>query len=47
MQLTIQGLPDPGLPRADTPEVYKQRCAALLEHFYEAYTDDGTTPYAA
>jgi type I restriction enzyme R subunit len=30
---------DTGLPRAYTPELYSQKCAAVFEHVYEAYPD--------
>ncbi|MEI8264872.1 MAG: type I restriction endonuclease subunit R [Betaproteobacteria bacterium] len=30
---------DSGLPRAYTPELYNQKCAAVFEHVYERYPD--------
>lgn len=30
---------DTGLPRAYTPELFAQKCAAVFEHVYEAYPD--------
>ena len=47
VQLAIQDLLDQGLPRAYTPDVYKQKCSALFEHFYETYPGAGTAPFAA
>ena len=30
---------DDGLPRAYTPELYKQKCSAVFEHVYESYPE--------
>jgi type I restriction enzyme R subunit len=32
---------DSGLPRAYTPELYNQKCAAVFEHVYERYPERG------
>ena len=32
---------DSGLPRAYTPELYSQKCAAVFEHVYERYPERG------
>ena len=32
---------DSGLPRAYTPELYNEKCAAVFEHVYERYPDRG------
>jgi type I restriction enzyme R subunit len=47
VRLTIEDLLDTGLPRAYEPIVYKQKCSALFEHFYEAYPDFDVSVYAA
>ena len=46
LKLTIEDTLDTGLPRAYTPEVYKQKCSALFEHVYESYTDQSESVYA-
>ena len=35
LQLAIRDTLDAGLPRAHTPEFYKQKCSAVFEHVYE------------
>ena len=42
----IKNLLDAGLPRAYTPELYRQKCSTLFEHFYESYPERGTGVYA-
>ncbi len=46
IKLIIEDLLDTGLPVAYEPLVYKQKCAALFEHFYEAYPDHDASVYA-
>ena len=36
-----------GLPRAYTPELYEQKCAAVFEHVYESYPERNAGVYAA
>lgn len=38
---------DAGLPRACTPEIYKQKCSAVFEHVYESYPKWDAGVYAA
>jgi type I restriction enzyme R subunit len=45
IKLAIEDLLDQGLPRAYTPDLYKQKCSAVFEHFYEAYGDRGASIY--
>ncbi len=45
IKLAIEDLLDQGLPRAYTPDLYKQKCSAVFEHFYEAYGDRGSSAY--
>lgn len=47
VQLAIEDLLDQGLPRAYTPELYRQKCDAVFEHVYERYGDHGASlsPY--
>jgi type I restriction enzyme R subunit len=42
----IKDLLDEGLPRAYSKDMYEQKCAALFEHFYEAYPQRDTGVYA-
>ena len=34
------------LPRAYTPELYRQKCSAVFEHVYESYPERGAGLYA-
>jgi type I restriction enzyme R subunit len=45
VKLAIEDMLDQGLPRAYTPDLYKQKCSAVFEHFYEAYGDKGVSLY--
>lgn len=45
VKLAIEDMLDQGLPRSYTPDLYKQKCSAVFEHFYEAYGDRGVSPY--
>ena len=38
---------DAGLPRAYTPELYRQKCSAAFEHVYESYPESRAGVYAA
>ncbi|MCP9452914.1 MAG: hypothetical protein NNA23_09555 [Nitrospira sp.] len=44
-RLTIEDVLDQGLPRAYTPDLYRQKCAAVFEHVYETYGDRGHSIY--
>jgi len=39
LKLTIEDALDTGLPRAYTPELYRQKCSAVFEHVYETYPE--------
>jgi len=39
LKLAIEDTLDTGLPRAYTPELYKQKCSAVFEHVYESYPE--------
>ena len=43
VKLAIEDVLDQGLPRAYTPDLYKQKCSAVFEHVYEVYGDRGTS----
>jgi type I restriction enzyme, R subunit len=43
----IQDMLDAGLPRAYSTDLYKQKCSAVFEHFYDCYHDRGTNVDAA
>ena len=44
-KVAIEDLLDQGLPRAYTPDLYKQKCSAVFEHVYEVYGDKGASLY--
>jgi type I restriction enzyme R subunit len=37
---------DAGLPRAYSTDLYKQKCSAVFEHFYESYPERDANVYA-
>lgn len=45
VKLAIEDLLDQGLPRAYTPDLYKQKCSAVFEHVYEVYGERGASFY--
>ena len=45
VKLTIEDVLDQELPRAYTPVLYRQKCAAVFEHVYETYEDRGRSIY--
>ncbi len=47
LKLAIEDVLDDGLPRVFSPELYQQKCSAMVEHFYENYPDTGASTYAA
>jgi type I restriction enzyme R subunit len=44
---TIKDLLDAGLPRIYSTDLYKQKCSAMFEHFYESYPERDRNIYAA
>ena len=46
LKLAIEDTLDSGLPRAYTPELYGQKCAAIFEHVYESYPERNAGVYA-
>ncbi len=46
LKLTIEDALDAGLPRAYTPDLYQQKCAAVFEHVYESYPERNNNVYA-
>jgi type I restriction enzyme R subunit len=46
LRIEIENVLDIGLPRAYTPEVYKEKCAAVFEHMYECYPERDTGIYS-
>ena len=46
LKLAIEDTLDSGLPRAYTPELYRQKCTAIFEHVYESYPERSTGVYA-
>lgn len=47
LRLAIEDTLDSGLPRAYTPEIYKQKCTALFEHVYESYPERNAGLYSS
>ena len=47
LKLAIEEALDTGLPPADTPELYRQKCSAVFEHVYESYPKRRAGVYAA
>jgi type I restriction enzyme, R subunit len=45
VKLAIEDLLDNGLPRSYTPDLYKEKCSAVFEHFYESYGDRAASLY--
>jgi type I restriction enzyme R subunit len=45
LQLAIEDTLDTGLPRAYTPEIYRDKCSALFEHVYESYPERDSNVY--
>lgn len=39
LKLAIEDTLDTGLPRAYTPDLYRDKCSAVFEHFYESYPE--------
>jgi len=46
LKLAIEDTLDSGLPRAYTPDIYRQKCSALFEHVYESYPEQDISVYA-
>jgi type I restriction enzyme R subunit len=46
LKLTIEELLDTGLPPAYTPDLYRQKCAAVFEHVFESYPERHAGVYA-
>jgi type I site-specific restriction-modification system R (restriction) subunit len=47
VKLAIEDVLDTGLPRAYSPDIYRQKCAAIFEHVYESYPERDSGVYAA
>jgi type I restriction enzyme, R subunit len=43
----IKDLLDTGLPRAYSTDLYKQKCSAVFEHFYESYPERDANVYTS
>ncbi len=46
LKLAIEDTLDTGLPRAYSPDIYRQKCSALFEHVYEQYPERDSGAYA-
>jgi type I restriction enzyme R subunit len=46
LKLAIEDTLDCGLPRAYSPDLYQQKCAAVFEHVYESYPERNAGAYA-
>lgn len=47
VRLAIEDELDRGLPRAFTPEIYREKCARLFEHVYEMYYGEGRSAFGS
>jgi len=47
LKLAIEDTLDSGLPRAYTPDMYRQKCLAVFEHVYESYPERNVGVYSA
>ena len=47
LKLHIEDVLDKGLPRVYSPELYKQKCTVVFQHFYENYSDKDASTYVA
>jgi type I restriction enzyme R subunit len=47
VKLAIEDALDSGLPRAYTPELYRQKCSVLFEHVFESYPERDAGVYSA
>lgn len=46
LKLAIEDTLDSGLPRAYTPDLYRDKCSLLFEHVYESYPERNVGVYA-
>ncbi|WP_305041769.1 HsdR family type I site-specific deoxyribonuclease [Geoalkalibacter sp.] len=46
LKLAIEDILDTGLPRAYSPDIYRQKCSAVFEHVYESYPERNAGIYA-
>jgi type I restriction enzyme R subunit len=46
VKLAIEDLLDTGLPRAYSPDIYRQKCSAIFEHIYERYPEQNAGCYS-
>jgi len=46
LRLAIEDALDSGLPRAYTPEIYRQKCSAVFEHVFDSYPERNAGVYA-
>ncbi len=47
LKLSIEDVLNKGLPRVYSPELYKEKCMVVFQHFYENYSDKDASVYAA
>jgi len=46
VRVTIEDVLDKGLPEKFTPDLYRQKCDVLYQHFYDSYSGEGKSIYA-
>jgi type I restriction enzyme, R subunit len=46
VRLAIEDALDEGLPRKFTPDIYKEKCSAVFDHFFEQYASSAQHPYS-
>jgi len=39
VKLTIEDMLEAGLPQTYSADLFKQKCSAVFEHFYESYQE--------
>ena len=45
VKLTIEDLLEAGLPQTYSADLFKQKCSAVFEHFYESYQEHGVNVF--
>jgi type I restriction enzyme R subunit len=45
LRMAIEDTLDAGLPRAFTPDLYRQKCSAVFEHVFESYPERDAGTY--
>ena len=46
VRVTIEEVLDKGLPEKFPPDLYRQKCDVIYQHFYDSYFGEGKSIYA-